>query len=63
MPWRGLEPPHHKVVNFESTVSTISPPRLFISRAEGFEPSNNETKTRGLTTWLHPNSNVTLDYI
>lgn len=25
------------------------------TRVEGFEPSNNETKTRGLTTWQHPN--------
>ena len=28
------------------------------ARAEGFEPSNNETKTRGLTTWRHPNLKI-----
>ncbi len=30
MPWRGLEPPRFVAQDFESRVSTISPPKLFI---------------------------------
>ncbi len=34
MPWRGLEPPRLSAQDFESRVSTISPPRLFNSLYE-----------------------------
>ena len=44
------------MIDFESIMFTISSSRhQKFTRVEGFEPSNNETKTRGLTTWLHPN--------
>ena len=28
--WRGLEPPRFSAIDFESIVSTISPPKLYL---------------------------------